>query len=57
MGPGYILQPGITVLRNLVWLHLEQEDELGEPLDGLHHQTEEVQPVVGCDLLHLKVGG
>ena len=33
---------------------LEEEDELGEPLDRLHHQSEEVQSVVGCYLLHLE---
>ena len=33
---------------------LEEEDELREPLYWLHHQTEEIQPVVGADLLHLK---
>ena len=33
---------------------LEQEDELREPLYRLHHQAEEIQPVVGADLLHLK---
>ena len=36
---------------------LEQEDELGEPLDRFHHQPKEVETVGSCDLLHLqKVG-
>ena len=36
---------------------LEQEDELGEPLNGFDHQSKEVQTVGSCDLLHLqKVG-
>ena len=36
---------------------LQQEDELGKPLDGFHHQPKEVEPVGGSDLLHLqKVG-
>ena len=40
--------------RGLLEKVLEQEDELGEPLDRLHHQSEEVQSVVGCYLLHLE---
>ena len=33
---------------------LEEEDELGESLDGLHHQSEEVQAIGGRDLLDLQ---
>ena len=33
---------------------LEEEDELGESLDRLHHQSEEVQAIMGTDLLHLQ---
>ena len=36
---------------------LEQEDELGEPLNGFDHQSKEVETVGSGDLLHLqKVG-
>ena len=36
---------------------LEQEDELGEPLNRFDHQSKEVETVGSCDLLHLqKVG-
>ena len=41
-------------LRCLLEEVLEEEDELGEPLDGLHHQSEEVEAVMGTDLLHLQ---
>lgn len=33
--------------------HLEQENELREPLDGLDHQTEERESIVRGDLLDL----
>ena len=39
--------------RRLLQEVLQEKDELGEPLDRFHHQTKEVQPVVGSDLLHL----
>ena len=39
--------------RRLLQQVLEEEDELGEALDRLHHQPKEVEPVVGRDLLHL----
>ena len=34
---------------------LQQENELGKSLDGLHHQAEEVKSVVRSDLLHLQM--
>ena len=44
---------------NVVYLEevLEQEDELGEPLDRFHHQPKEVETVGGSDLLHLQEVG
>ena len=42
--------------RGLLQQVLEEEDELGEPLDWFHHQSKEVQPVVGSDLFHLRGG-
>lgn len=33
---------------------LQEEDELGETLHRLHHQSEKRQPIVGTDLLDLK---
>ena len=36
---------------------LEQEDELGEPLDRFHHQPKEVETVGGGDLFHLQEVG
>ena len=33
---------------------LEEEDELGESLDGFHHQSEEVEAIRGGDLFDLQ---
>lgn len=34
--------------------HLQEHDELREPLHRFHHQPEEREPVVGADLLDLE---
>ena len=46
-------------MRNVVYLEevLEQEDELGKPLDRFHHQPKEVETVGGGDLFHLQEVG
>ena len=54
-GEGQLEGHPVTVARwRLLQQVLEEEDELGEALDWLHHQTKEVQTVVGSDLLHLR---
>ena len=53
-GEGQLEGHPVTVARwRLLQQVLEEEDELGEALDRLHHQPKEVEPVVGRDLLHL----
>ena len=54
-GEGQLEGHPVAVARGrLLQQVLQEEDELGEALDWLHHQTKEVQTVVGGDLLHLK---
>ena len=33
---------------------MQQQNKLREPLDGFHHQTEEVEAVASCDLFNFQ---